>query len=376
MSGFSWSRVYAMLIKEFTQLRRDHATYIVLLSMPIIQLLLFGYAINGDPHHQRTAVLIEDEGRFSRSILAAIQNTGYFDIVGQAHSPDELDRMMALDDVSLTLTIPGDFTRKVVRHQNAEILVDADGSDPLAVGGALSAIASLPTTALSHDLTGSLEPAQVAPPFEVVVHRRYNPENITAYNVVPGLLGTILSVTLVMMTSTSLTRERERGTMESLLATPVRPLEVMIGKLAPYVAVGLLQVLLILTFSRLLFDIPMAGGWDALGLGMLLFIFGSLSLGFLISAISQTQQQANMYATFYFMPSMMLSGFMFPFSGMPAWAQAIGTLVPVTHFLRVIRGSVLKGYGIDQSWPSLVALGIFLAVISVLAISCYRTTLD
>lgn len=375
MRNFSWSRVYAVLVKEFTQLRRDRATYTLLLAMPFIQLLLFGYAINGDPHHLKTAVLVQDEGPFSRSILAAMQNTNYFDIVAEAHSPSELDRIMALGDASFTVTIPSDFTRKVVRHENAQILVDVDGADPIAVGGALGALAVLPTTALSHDLTGPLAP-QAAPAFEMVIHRRFNPENITAYNIVPGLLGTILSMTLVMMTSTSLTRERECGTMESLLATSVRPLEVMVGKLAPYVVVGLLQSMVILTFSRLLFDIPMAGGWDALGLGMLLFIFGSLSLGFLISAVSKTQQQANMYATFYFMPSMMLSGFMFPFSGMPVWAQAIGTAVPVTHFLRVVRGSVLKGYGIDQSWPSLLALGIFLAVISALAISRYRTTLD
>lgn len=376
MSKFSWSRVYAILIKEFTQVRRDRASYTVLLAMPIIQLLLFGYAINDDPHHLKTAVLIQDPGPFSRSILAAMENTQYLDIVAEARSPSELDRMMALENASLTVTIPSDFTRRVVRHEHAQILIDADGSDPVAIGGALGALASLPTTALSHDLTGSLAPPQVGTPFEMVIHRRYNPENITAYNIVPGLLGTILSVTLVMLTSTSLTREHECGTMESLLATSVRPLEVMVGKLAPYVVVGLLQIVIILTFSRLLFDIPMAGGWGALGLGMLLFIFGSLSLGFLISAVSQTQQQANMYATFYFMPSMMLSGFMFPFSGMPAWARAIGTALPVTHFLRVVRGSVLKGYGIDQSWPSLLALGIFLAAISALAISRYRTTLD
>lgn len=375
MRDFSWSRVYAILAKEFTQLRRDRATYTLLLAMPFIQLVLFGYAINGDPHHLKTAVLIQDQGPFSRSILTAMQNTNYFDIVAEAHSPRELDRMMAMGDASLTVTIPSDFTHKVVRHEHAQILIDVDDADPIAIGGALGALAFLPTTALSHDLTGSLAPP-VAPAFETVIHRRYNPENITAYNIVPGLLGTILSMTLVMMTSTSLTRERECGTMESLLATSVRPLEVMIGKLAPYVVVGLLQSLVILTFSRLLFDIPMAGGWGALGLGMLLFIFGSLSLGFLISAVSKNQQQANMYATFYFMPSMMLSGFMFPFRGMPVWAQAIGTAVPVTHFLRVVRGSVLKGYGIDQSWPSLLALAIFLAVISALAVSRYRTTLD
>ena len=376
MNRFSWSRVYAILAKEFTQLRRDRATYIVLLGMPIIQLLMYGYALNGDPHHMKTAVLIQDEGPLSRSILAAMKNTNYFDIVAEARTPAELDHMMSVDGMPLTVTIPADFTRKVVRHEHAQILVEADASDPLSIGNALGAIASLPTTALTHDLTGSLSQPQADPPFEAVVHRRYNPENITAYNIVPGLLATILSMTLVMMTSSSLTREREHGTMETLLSTSVRPLEVMIGKLAPYVAVGLVQSVIILTFSRALFDIPMAGGWDALGIGMVLFIIGSLSLGFFISAISKTQRAAQMFATFYFMPSMMLSGFMYPFSGMPVWAQWIGTAVPITHFLRVVRGSLLKGYGISQSWPSVAALGVFMIVISTLAISRYRTTLD
>ncbi len=376
MNRFSWSRVYAILAKEFTQFRRDRATYIVLLAMPIIQLLMYGYALNGDPHHMKTAVLIQDEGPLSRSILAAMKNTNYFDIVAEARTPAELDHMMAVDGMPSTVTIPADFTRKVVRHEHAQILVEADASDPLSIGNALGAIASLPTTALTHDLTGSLTPPQADPPFEAVVHRRYNPENITAYNIVPGLLATILSMTLVMMTSGSLTREREHGTMETLLSTSVRPLEVMIGKLAPYVAVGLVQSVIILTFSRALFDIPMAGGWDALGLGMVLFIVGSLSLGFFISAISKTQRAAQMFATFYFMPSMMLSGFMYPFSGMPVWAQWIGTAVPITHFLRVVRGSLLKGYDISQSWPSVAALGVFMIVISTLAISRYRTTLD
>jgi ABC-2 type transport system permease protein len=376
MNKFTWSRVFAILDKELTQLRRDRATFSVLLAMPLIQLLMYGYALNGDPHHIKTAVLIQDEGPFARSILAAMNNSAYFDVVAETHSPAQLDRLMAVGDAPLTVTIPADFTRRVVRHEHAQILVEADASDPISIGSALGAIASLPTSALAHDLTGPLASPQSAPPFEAVVHRRYNPENITAYNIVPGMLAIILSMTLVMMTSSSLTREREQGTMEILLATSVRPIEVMIGKLTPYVIVGVVQAVIILVFSRVLFNIPMSGGWDALGVGMLFFITGSLSLGFFISAISRTQRAAQMIATFYFMPSMMLSGFMYPFSGMPVWAQWIGTLVPITHFLRVVRGAVLKGYGISESWHSIAALGLFMVVISALAISRYRTTLD
>jgi ABC-2 type transport system permease protein len=214
------------------------------------------------------------------------------------------------------------------------------------------------------------------PAFEVVVHRRYNPESVTAFNIVPGLLGTILSITLVMMTSLGMARERERGTMESLLATPARPLEVMVGKLTPYVLVGLLQAGFILLLARLLFDVPMAGGWGALIIGLLLFILASLALGFLISTVARTQLQAMQMSFFYILPSILLSGFMFPFRGMPEWAQALGSAIPVTHFLRVVRGSLLKGVGVSDSLPSLAALALFLLAISTLALLRYRTTLD
>jgi len=376
MKRISWGRIWAMLVKEFTQLHRDRAVLSIVLVMPIIQLLLYGYAVNADPHHIKTAVLVEDQGPFSRAVLSAIQNSGYFDIVETAHSPAELDKMMALGDVLLTITIPGDFTRRVLRHQNAEILVEADASDPLAIGGAIGVVSSLPSSALVHELSGPLTQPVSNAAFTAVVHRRYNPESITAYNIVPGMLGILLSMTLVMMTSSALTRERESGTLETLLATPVQPTEVMIGKILPYIALGVAQTFIILTLSQLLFDIPMAGGWDALALGLFLFIIGSLALGFLISAISRTQRQAQTIATFYFMPSMMLSGFMFPFDGMPPWARAIGSVVPITHFLRIVRGSVLKGHGIGDAWPSLVALALFVLAVTTLAISRYRTTLD
>ena len=374
MSGFSLARVMAMLLKEFRQMTRGRPS--VILSIPIIQLLLFGYAINDNPHHLPTGVFVQDQGEFARSILAAMRNSGYFDVVATVRSSAELDRLMALGRIQFSVTIPGDFTRRVVRHDNAQILIEADASDPSATGNAVAALATLPATALTHDLVGALAPAAGQAPFTAVVHARYNPEGITAYSIVPGLLGTVLSMTLVVMTAQSLARERELGTLEGLLAMPVRPIEVLIGKLIPYIGIGALQTVIILILARVLFDVPEAGGWDALAVGVVLFITGSLALGFFISTLARTQQEAQLIAQMYFMPSFLLSGFLFPFAGMPQWAQVVGNLVPVTHFLRIVRGSLLKGQGLADDWPSLVALGLFVIGVSALAILRYRTTLD
>ena len=377
--GGAWNRILAVLTKEFIQLTRDRLTYAMILVMPIVQLLLFGYAINNDPRNLPTAVLVQDHGPMARSTLSALVNSGYFKVVQEAGSPADLDQAIARGEVQFALTIPADFTRRVVRGDQAQILVEADASDPAATGGAIAALANLPKTALSRDLVGAAAQAD-RDPFEVVIHRRYNPESITAYNIVPGLLGIILSMTLVMMTSLGVTREYERGTMESLLATPARPIEVMIGKLAPYVVVGLIQTVVILVLARALFSVPMGqgglGGWGALVLGVLLFIVGSLSLGFLISTAARTQLQSMQMSFFYILPSILLSGFMFPFRGMPQWAQVLGSVVPVTHFLRVVRGSLLKGLGFQDLWASLLALAVFVVAIAAAAMSRYRRTLD
>ena len=377
MNGLSASRIMAILAKEFTQLLRDRLTYAMILAIPIVQLLMFGYAINGDPKHLPTAVLVQDQGQFSRSILASLDNSDYFRIVADARNPAELDELIQRGKVQFAITIPGDFSRRVVRRDNAQILVEADASDPAATGGAIGALASLPQNALMHDLEGPIAAATpTAPPFEVVIQRRYNPEGKTAYNIVPGLLGVVLTLTLVMMTAIGMTREQERGTMESLLATPVQPLEVMVGKLAPFVIVGIIQTAVILLMARLLFGVPMAGGWPGLILGTILFIIGSLGLGFLISTVTRTQLQAMQLSVFYLLPSILLSGFMFPFRGMPDWAQWLGTIIPVTHFLRVVRGALLKDQGFADMGPSLLALGIFVCAVAALAMARYRTTLD
>jgi ABC-2 type transport system permease protein len=382
MNGFSVSRVLAVLVKEFKQLTRDRITYAMILAIPVVQLMLFGYAINTEPRRLPTAVLMQEDSRFARSITAALKNSQYFDFVAQARSPAELDTLIRRGDVQFAVTIPGDFTRRVARGDRPQILVEADATDPAATGGAVAALQALPQQALDADLKGALAAraptgrAQGAPPFEVVVHARYNPEAVTAFNIVPGLLGVILSMTLVMMTALSVTRETERGTMEGLLATPVQPIEVMVGKLAPYVLVGLAQTTIILTLAKLLFHVPMQGGWLGLALGITLFIVGSLALGFLISTVARSQLQAMQMSVFYMLPSILLSGFMFPFRGMPVWAQTIGQVIPVTHFLRVVRGALLKGQGIEDQWRELAALLAFVCVVTALAMARYRRTLD
>ena len=377
MKGFSPDRVAAVMIKEFKQLTRDRLTYAMMLVLPVVQLLLFGYAINTEPRRLPTAVLVREDSVFARSIIGAMARSGYFQLVAQARSPAELDEMIRQGRVQFAVTIPGDFTRRVARGDHAQILVEADATDPAATGGAVAALAALPAQALAHDLKGAMAPrGQGAPPFEVVVHARYNPEAITAYNIVPGLLGVILSMTLVMMTALSVTRETERGTMESLLATPVEPLEVMAGKLAPYVAIGVVQTVIILGLARFLFGVPMEGGWAGLTLGIGLFIIGSLALGFLISTAARSQLQAMQMSVFYIFPSILLSGFMFPFRGMPAWARVLGEAIPVTHFLRVVRGALLKGQGLGDMWRELAALLAFVCVVTALAMARYRRTLD
>jgi ABC-2 type transport system permease protein len=310
------ARVAAVMIKEFTQLRRDRITYAMILVMPLMQLLLFGYAINTDPRHLPAAVISYDHGPLADAVVASLERTTYVDVRHLPTSEAEMDRLMRRGEISLALTIPEDFSERVLKGDRAQILAEVDATDPTAAGGVAAAVAALPTEALRHDLRGAAARPPGQAPFEVVTHRLYNPEAITAYNIVPGLLAIILSMTLVMMTAMAVTREVERGTMESLLSTPATAFEVMIGKLLPYVAVGASQTVIVLILARLLFSVPMAqtpAGWFALTVGILLFITSNLALGYLISTVVRSQLQAMQISMFYMMPSLFLSGFMFPF---------------------------------------------------------------
>jgi ABC-2 type transport system permease protein len=374
---FSFSRWLGIVGKEFIQLKRDRLTFGMIVGIPVVQLVLFGFAINSDPKHLPTAALIADRGEFSRSILAGLKNSSYFEYIGEAANEQESDRMLATGKAQFVVTIPADFSLRLVRGERPALLLEADATDPSATGNAIAAVNQLAQSVLAHDLTGPLAPLAGTPgAFEVRVHARYNPEAITQYNIVPGLMGVILTMTMVMMTGLAITRERERGTMENLLATPATVLEVMTGKIVPYVVIGLIQVTLVLTLAWLLFGVPIHGSLTVLYLAVLIFIAANLTLGLTFSSLARNQLQAMQMTFFFFLPSMLLSGFMFPFRGMPNWAQDIGEALPLTHFLRVVRGVLLKGNGwpevIPETWP----IALFGLVVIAIGLRTFRSTLD
>ena len=376
-TAFSWARIWAVMVKEFVQMRRDRLTFAMMVGIPIMQLILFGYAINTDPKALPTAVLAADNSVYARSFVRAMENSGYFRVVSQIRTEREAEELLATGAVQFVVTIPENFARKLERGERPAVLVEADAADPAATSNALTALLWLNQTALARDLAGSLQYLQNAPPpFEVRVHRRYNPEGISQYNIVPGLMGTILTMTMVIMTGLAMTREQERGTMENLLATPVRPLEVMIGKIVPYIIVGYIQVSIILAVARLLFAVPMVGSIVLLSLVLIVFIAANLAIGFTFSTIAKNQLQAMQMGFFFFLPSILLSGFMFPFRGMPEWAQWIGEVFPLTHFLRIVRGVLLKGNDFSAILPSLWPIAAFLLIATLVALNRYRETLD
>jgi len=376
-AAFSLARFWAVLIKEFVQMRRDRLTFAMMVGVPVMQLLLFGYAINADPKALPAAVLSADNSQFSRTLLVAIENSGYFRLVRDAGGEAEASALLARGDVQFVITIPPDFGRRLVRGERPALLVEADATDPAATSNALSALQQVARTALGPDLEGPLRHLRAGePPFELRVHRRYNPEGITQHNIVPGLMGTILTMTMVIMTSLAMTRERERGTMENLLAMPVLPVEVMLGKIIPFILVGYVQVVVILLAARYLFGVPMAGSLLLLSLVLVVFIAANLSIGFTFSTVAANQLQAMQMSFFFFLPSMLLSGFMFPYRGMPDWAQALGEILPLTHFLRIVRGILLKGNGWLEVWPELWPLLAFMLAAMGMALLRYRRTLD
>jgi ABC-2 type transport system permease protein len=374
--GISFERIGAVLLKEFIQLRRDRLTFAMLIGVPIMQLVLFGYAINADPKHLPTAVVALDQSPLVRTIVRAAQNTDYFRII-EVGSESDAERLIARGDVQFALVFPSDFTARLLRGESPPLAVYADATDPAATGIAVSTLQQLPRLALHNDLNGPLASlAPAAEPFQVIVHKRYNPEGLTNYNVVPGLMGVILTMTLVMMTAMGMTRERERGTLENLLATPVRPVEVMIGKIVPYVLIGYVQVLIVFTAARLLFQVPMFGNFLTLSAAIVIFIIATLGVGFTFSTIARSQMQSMQMTMFFFLPNILLSGFMFPFRGMPNWAQWIGEALPLTHFLRIVRAVMLKGAGWSDIAPQTVPILAFIAVAAVVAMKRYQQTLD
>lgn len=374
--GFSLRRFGAVLYKEFIQMRRDRITFGMMIGLPIIQLFLFGFAINADPRNLPTLVEMGDNGPLSRAVIAGMQNSSYFAFKGAVSGIGEGEEALRRGDANFVVVIPEDFERDVVRGNKPEILVAADASDPSATGGAVAALSGIVNVAISETLTGPLAQQAGSAPFSMVVHREYNPEGKTSTNIVPGLLAIILSMTMVMITAIAIVKETERGTMEMLIATPVRPLEVMLGKILPYVFVGYVQAAVFLIAASLVFGVPFEGSVWAFFLGFNLFIVVNLALGFLISTAAKSQMQAMQLSFFTILPSILLSGFMFPFAGMPGWAQFIGQAVPATHFLRVVRKVMLKGGEVADVTGELGALVVILVVISGIAMLRYRQTLD
>jgi ABC-2 type transport system permease protein len=370
-------RMWAMVVKEFVQMRRDRMTFATMLVIPILQLVLFGYAINTDPKHLPTVVLTRDSGPLTRAVLASLKNTAYFDFKEEVHDPEEMDRMIRSGSVQFAVEIPASFERDVRRGDQPSILVIADATDPVATGSAISALEGIVGTALKRELRGpDAAVTKSTLPFEVTLQRRYNPEGITQYTIVPGLLGVVLTMTMMMFTALAVTREIERGTMESLLAMPIRPVEIMIGKIAPFVLVGFVQMAIILGAANVLFSVPIAGSVTLLVVLATLFAAANLAVGYTFSTIAENQLQAVQMTFFFFLPNILLSGFMFPYRGMPLWAQAIGEALPLTHFLRIVRGITLKGNGFADMQIDVLALALFLIAAMALALFRFRETLD
>jgi ABC-2 type transport system permease protein len=374
---FSPSRWIGIIVKEFIQLKRDRLTFGMIIGIPVLQLILFGYAINSDPKNMPTAIRGADASIFTRSFVAAMENTGYFRITHRPETEAEASALLARGEVQFVVSLPADFTRKVMRGEVPQVLVEADATDPTAVSNAVSAAQRLAATALNRDLAGALGASLPrGPPVDVRVHRLYNPEGVTAYNIVPGLLGTILTMTMVLMTGLAMTRERERGTFENLLSTPALPIEVMTGKIVPYIMIGLIQVTLILLAARFVFNVPMHGSMLVLFAVVFLFIAANLSLGITFSTMARNQLQSMQMTFFFFLPSILLSGFMFPFRGMPEWAQAVGNVLPLTHFLLLVRGVLLKGSPMQELWPHVWPIVAFMLAVIAIGLAFYRRTLD
>ncbi|MCF8130410.1 MAG: ABC transporter permease [Deltaproteobacteria bacterium] len=375
--AFSLGRFWAVVAKEFIQMRRDRITLAMMLGIPLTQLILFGYAINSDPRHLPTAVLSGDNSVFSRSIVASMQTSSYFHVVRHAKSRADAQDMLRRGTVQFVLTIPELFAQRIVRGERPVLLLEADATDPSASSNAVAAFHEIVRRALQQDLKGPLSPlAPVDLPVDIRIHAQYNPEAISQYNIVPGLMGVILTLTLVIITGLAITRETERGTMESLLSTPVNPLEVMLGKILPYILVGYVQILLIFVAARFLFVIPMRGSLPLVLALSLIFIAANLTVGITFSSLAKNQLQAMQLSVFFFLPSLLLSGFMFPFRGMPVWAQYIGEVLPLTHYLRFVRGVLLKGNGLTESMQFIWPITIFWVVMVAIGFKFYKRTLD
>lgn len=371
------NRLLAVMIKEFIQMMRDRTTISMIIGIPLMQLILFGYAINTNPRNLPTAVVNPDNTAFSRRILTSMENSTYFRFISDSEDSQVASWLLKTGKVQFVVSFPPNFTRDVIKGLHPPLLLETDATDPAATSRAISVFTELANTALNEDLNGPLESLKPKlPPYQPQVHAIYNPLAITAYNIVPGLLGVVLTMTMVIVTALVITRENEHGTMETLLSTPLKPMEVMAGKLIPFVIVGFTQVVLILVMAKLLFSVPSQGSILLLLLLSIPFIAANLSVGLTFSTLASNQLQAVQSAMFFFLPSILLSGFMFPFRGMPEWAQWVGSALPLTHYLIIVRGILLKGNGFFEVWQEIIPIFLFTIVVLFIGFKRYRKTLD
>ncbi|WP_319532369.1 ABC transporter permease [uncultured Cohaesibacter sp.] len=370
---FSWSRLFALLAKELTQMLRDRITFAMMIGIPLVQLALFGFAINTDPKRLPAALVTTSQDQFTRAMVNALEVTNYYRFDYLVSTAEEADELMQKGKITFIVTIPSDFSKRVLKGDNPQILIEADATDPSASSGAVSTLTTVANQAFLREL-GKVESDSSG--LDIVVHRRYNPEGITQYNIVPGLLGVILQLVMVMMTAMALTREVERGTMENLLAMPATPFEIMLGKILPYLGIGGVQVIVILVAAKAVFHVPFVGSLPLLLLGIMIFISSLVLIGYTISTVARSQMQAMQMSFFFFLPSLMLSGFMFPFKGMPDWAQMLGNIFPLTYFLRIVRGIMLKGADLEAVRSPLIALVFFTILLAIIALLRFRKTLD
>jgi ABC-2 type transport system permease protein len=358
-------------------MRRDRLTFAMMVGIPIVQLIIFGAAINPDPKRLPTAVVSADHSQLTRTLVSAFQSSGYFALAAPYAADGEASRLLARGEVQFVLRIPANFTSDVIRGERPALLLEADASDPVTISNALGAVNEIVERALKRELKGAFAARGSGPPaVELRIHRHYNPEGIAQYNIVPGLMGVILTMTMIVMTALAVTREVERGTMENLLSMPVRPLEVMVGKIVPYIMIGYIQVAVVLVAARWIFAVPVGGNIALLLLVVLVFVLANLTVGIVFSSIAQNQMQALQMGFFFFLPSLLLSGFMFPFRGMPDWAQWLGDVLPLTHFLRIVRGVLLKSWGVSESLPEVWPMLLFTAFVLLIGHQRFRRTLD
>ncbi|KTD40252.1 ABC transporter permease [Legionella parisiensis] len=377
--GISLTRLGGLIRKEFILVSRDRGTIAMLVILPIMLLILFGFAIEFDPKHLPTTIISYDNSPLTRSYVSSLEASGYFKVIYEGFDENKRNEDFANGKISFAFTIPPNFTRKYVRNENPQLLVEIDGSDPGSSASALSNALPILNQTLDRfnkQGLGFSSTTHSNRSVDLITHRLYNESNISSYNIVPGLIGVLLTLTLVMLTSTAITSEKETGTMEMLLSTPLKPLEIILGKVIPYIVLGYLQLTSILIFGKVLIHIPTEGSILLLYIAVAPFLIANLMVGMIFSTIARLPMQAMQLSVFFQLPSMFLSGYIFSFYGMPTWAQFLGYCLPMTYFTRIARGILLKGNTLSQIVPNILPILLIAFILIILTGKIFRTKLD